>query len=420
MSKATATRRDPKEYATPGALNAPATAINRRVDSVDVIDARAIDSGNGGFDGYFATFGTLNSHNEILLAGAYDECVPQMLRDGFVCLDHDWAVDNHVGMINASTRDNKGQRATIAFHSDEKSQRARTRSAERLASDKTVKLSYAFTVDADGYTIVSGRDALKHLGPFATTEERARCAKLASVTIIHRVARVYEISIVALPSESHADVLQVRDGIETREHDADCALPGLDRDVTFSALIGVLDALYFNAICKALYWERDSWSKDEKVAHVVKSFTEAVPIVERAMNGILSDDDADAIDDAYDDLRAAFGVSDMETATQESIAASRAGVRYERQVEALRADAAAVIERTRDIHITKRNRRKLTTERDAMLTGLAQDLDTFAASVRGVIEATKQERSASDDSPIVDASARLRALRMEYVRMNAA
>lgn len=185
-------------------------------------DARAHDGDHGGFTGYFATFGTLNAHCEIVLKGAYDKCAERMLRDGWVCPDHDWSVEKQVGMIQSTTADDKGQRVDIAFHSDDTAQRIRTRMDERLAHGKTVKLSYAFSVAPDGYRMMSGTEALEFLTN-GTDEERERCRGLASVCVIHCVEDVFEVSIISAPSEMHADVLSVRsaDDDDTDDNDTD-------------------------------------------------------------------------------------------------------------------------------------------------------------------------------------------------------
>lgn len=392
--------------------------LERRAEAT-VVNARALDGDAGGFSGHFATWGTLNSHNEILMPGAFDDCVDQMIREGWVCRDHNWIVEEQIGYIESSKRDAIGQKTEYVFHTDEAAQVARRRAAERIAAGKTVGMSYAFDLKPDGYRVVSGKDALPYLTN-GTPEMKARCAKLANVTIIleRGIARVYENSIVVRGSDTTAGVTQVRaDNVRDTEFTVDVSvneieeepIPGAAKYVTMYACWATIDLLYYNAFVEAIYCHEE-WTVEEKVAHVRRCFEQATELACNAISGIMSDETGERAVEARNALQSLYGLP----ATLESNAKPRDGIRYEQQAARTRAVVDAFIERTRDLHITKRDSRKLTDDRRALLLGLASDLDTFGAAVRGVVQATT--KTGDTDTPAVDPVARIRALRMAYIK----
>jgi hypothetical protein len=323
-----------------------ATGMISRRETVELTEARALARDTGGLTAYFSTFGTINAHREIIVQGAYDTCAPAFTRDGWLCTDHDWSFEKRCGYIDATRRDTKGQIVDAVFHGDADAQLVRTRTMERMDAGKSVLMSYAFDVAPSGYRTIPGKEAVKHLiNP--TPEDVAFC-EAGPVALIHEIARVYEASIVSVPSEKHAHAVAVRSdapvGTQTREHEDgdDCALPNLDTQILFAALVGTLDALYVRAFCKALYWNADTWTKDEKIEHVRKAFEECAVVAVNAMNGILADDAM--TDEFVDEMRAALGdVADAST-TDDAAVAIRTDRKFQDQID----DALGRVRRTLD------------------------------------------------------------------------
>ena len=148
-------------------------------------------------------------------------------------------------------------------------------------------------------------------------------------------------------------------------------------------------------------------TKADKVEYIRKAFEEAGTLATKVVDGILDDDDE--IEESRAALRELYG--DLpEDADNETIAASRADGRFKPQVDALRADVATFIDGARDLHITKRECRKLTPSRREMFDSLALAFDSAAADVRGIVEATTPK-------PVADQNAlamQLLALRAKH------
>lgn len=116
---------------------------------VPIIDLKSTESDNGGFEGYGSMFGNVDSYDDIVVAGAFTETLPDFLQNGFVSVGHRWE-DLPVATFMDAHQDDKGLYVVAEFHSDEYSQRARTVMMERMSRGKGVGLSIGFSIKKGG------------------------------------------------------------------------------------------------------------------------------------------------------------------------------------------------------------------------------------------------------------------------------
>lgn len=113
-----------------------------------LVDVKASDAGSGSFTGYGSLFGIKDSQGDIVQPGAYVDTLPEFIQRGFIGWSHDW--ENPVATISDAHEDEKGLFIAAEFHSDPESQKARTRTMERLARGKFMGLSIGYeTQDAE-------------------------------------------------------------------------------------------------------------------------------------------------------------------------------------------------------------------------------------------------------------------------------
>ena len=113
------------------------------------------NAGTGSFSGYASTFGNLDLQGDVVAPGAFTDTLPQFLERGVINWAHNW--DMPVGTVADAHEDRRGLWIACDFHSDQRSQDARTWTRERLERDKFVGLSIGFQatdVDQDGETRV--------------------------------------------------------------------------------------------------------------------------------------------------------------------------------------------------------------------------------------------------------------------------
>jgi HK97 family phage prohead protease len=124
-----------------------------------IIDLKSMDSDNGGFSGYGSIFGNVDSYDDIVMAGAFTETLPDFLKNGFVSVGHMWS-DLPVATFKDAAQDDKGLFVVAEFHSDEYSQRARLVTGERIARGKGVGLSIGFSIKKGGASWAMDEDGM--------------------------------------------------------------------------------------------------------------------------------------------------------------------------------------------------------------------------------------------------------------------
>lgn len=162
-----------------------------------IADARlkTFDEGNGGMEGYAATFTSgMDRVGETFVKDAFTEVLPAFVRDGFIAVGHDWK-SMPIATVTEAFEDDYGLFFRAEFHSDPDAQMVRTRVRERIERGKAVKVSVGFRVPQGG------------------------SEQTAEGTLIKK-AELFEVSIVNVPANPSAMLLNVKDaGLSFDEHE---------------------------------------------------------------------------------------------------------------------------------------------------------------------------------------------------------
>jgi HK97 family phage prohead protease len=144
-----------------------------------LVEGKVDGSGTGSFTGYASLFGVLDSQGDVVMRGAYTATLPQFLERGFIAWGHDW--NDPVATIADAQEDDRGLYIMAEFHSDDASQRARTRTMERLNRGKFMGLSIGYSV-ADASYSDDGARLLKQIDLYETSLVTVPALRDAGVT----------------------------------------------------------------------------------------------------------------------------------------------------------------------------------------------------------------------------------------------
>jgi hypothetical protein len=153
------------------------------------------DGDAGSFEGYASVFGTIDSYGDTIDRGAYTQTLPQFLTRGFIGWGHDW--NEPIGIVTDAHEDGKGLFITGQFHSDSDAQKFRSRAKERVAAGKFMGLSIGY--EAEGYEMRTVEQPFRNSWGELSDKVRA-------LTKI----KLYEVSLVTVPSEENSGVTAVK------------------------------------------------------------------------------------------------------------------------------------------------------------------------------------------------------------------
>ncbi len=115
------------------------------IKSLAVKDA-SLDAGTGQMRCKPSVTGVLDCYNDVIFPGAFQKCLAQFLKVGFVPMDHEWHWSALVGFPTLAEERGNTLYSEFTFHSDGQSQDARAKCAERMAAGLAVGLSIGFTM----------------------------------------------------------------------------------------------------------------------------------------------------------------------------------------------------------------------------------------------------------------------------------
>jgi HK97 family phage prohead protease len=158
-----------------------------------LIEYKDLESGIGGFEGYASTFGNVDLHKDVVVAGAFADSIKgaKKNKDGFPLLwQHD--VGQPIGKINGLIEDEKGLLISGFFSATDKGQEARQLLKEGIIN----KMSIGFAVEKARYDDVKGLRYIEGV-------------------------KLYEVSLVTFPANEKASITGVK---------SDTDLPKTKRD----------------------------------------------------------------------------------------------------------------------------------------------------------------------------------------------
>src|ERR1017187_4617262 len=164
------------------------------------------------FTGIANVIGVMDRGGDVIAPGAFIDALAGFLDKGFIGLSHDWDA-LPIGMPDTAEERAGGLWVSGTFHSTRAAQAARVVVRERLEKGLQVELSIGFRADpADCVGFRSGADLLGYgrreglagLDEVGIADWRAPCR------LVHRVAELFEVSIVAVPMNPESQVTQVK------------------------------------------------------------------------------------------------------------------------------------------------------------------------------------------------------------------
>lgn len=174
--------------------------------------------------GIASVAGVLDSYDDVILPGAFtDEVLADFLATGFVADGHDWR--QMIAMPTVAEVRGVDLYTEAEFHSTDDAQAIRTKCAERIERGLSVGLSVGFSMASTDYkSFATGAALLKwaegagySLADLDTAAISA-CARRCSVIV--KVAKLYEYSVVAAPAnpQSWATEVKAEQPVAERAH----------------------------------------------------------------------------------------------------------------------------------------------------------------------------------------------------------
>jgi HK97 family phage prohead protease len=159
---------------------------------IDLKALKVSDEGSGAIEGYRSVFGEIDEGGDIVVKGAFAECIPEFLRSGFTAESHDWDFSKAVGFPVEAKEDDYGWFVKSQFHSTPDAQNIRIKAQERFAAGKQVGFSFGYKTDE--YQIIEQKDFKDQLPLFISADRLAENMKKAQqfsrIRILKKVSAI--------------------------------------------------------------------------------------------------------------------------------------------------------------------------------------------------------------------------------------
>lgn len=167
---------------------------------IDLKALKVSDEGSGFIEGYRSVFGEIDEGGDIIVSGAFKDCIAEYLRSGFTAESHDWDFSKAVGYPVEAKEDERGWFVRSQFHSTPDAQNVRIKAQERFAAGLQVGFSFGYKVD--DFEVVEQKNFKEQLSQFIKTdrleENLTKAKKFNSIRILKRVSAI-EDSLVTAP-----------------------------------------------------------------------------------------------------------------------------------------------------------------------------------------------------------------------------
>lgn len=244
---------------------------------IDLKELKMSDEGTGSIEGYRSVFGELDEGGDIVLKGAFADCLSEYLGSGFSAHSHDWKFTEAVGYPVESYEDDYGWFVKSVFHSTGTAQDARTIAAERHEAGKQVGFSFGYLPVE--YEYIDAKDYKEKL-PLYVKEDRLQ-ANLAKAQKFNRIRLLKKVeapedSLVLAGMNKLAAATAVKDGLKIEIVESKGALAEQLAQITPSTW--EIESAFRRVICKiaesaknaAIIGETFDWRA--KVAEVVSEY----------------------------------------------------------------------------------------------------------------------------------------------------
>jgi HK97 family phage prohead protease len=156
---------------------------------IDFKSLKVSADGPGFIEGYRSVFGEIDEGGDIVVKGAFADCIPDYLNSGFSVHSHDWKFTEAVGFPVKAYEDDYGWFVKSQFHSTGVAQDARTIATERMEAGKQVGFSFGYQVKE--FEWIDAKD-FKELLPLHVKSDRLesnleKAAKFDRVRLLKKV-----------------------------------------------------------------------------------------------------------------------------------------------------------------------------------------------------------------------------------------
>lgn len=182
---------------------------------IDLKDLKMSDAGNGSIEGYRSVFGEIDEGGDIVIKGAFADCLNEYLASGFSAHSHDWKFTEAVGYPVEAREDDYGWWVKSEFHSTQTAQDARTIASERKNAGKQVGFSFGYLPVE--YEYIEAKDFKEKL-PLYVKADRLE-SNLAKAQRFNRIRLLKKVdapedSLVLAGMNKLAAATAVKDGIQ--------------------------------------------------------------------------------------------------------------------------------------------------------------------------------------------------------------
>lgn len=160
-------------------------------------------------EGAASVVGNIDRYGDVIMPGAFAQCLGAFKARGFVPTDHSWEMDDIVAMPIECMESGSQLTLKAEFHSDPNSQAVRTKCMERIQRGLSVGLSIGFSIPPQGRMwFETGAKLLAWAG------EQGYDLSLLSPELqgygecfaIPVIKELYEVSIVPVPANTEATI----------------------------------------------------------------------------------------------------------------------------------------------------------------------------------------------------------------------
>lgn len=200
------------------------TLDTKTLDTKKLIKALAVKDASmddaGSMKCWPSVTGVLDLYGDVIFPGAFQNCLAGFLKRGFVPMDHEWHWSALVGFPTLAEERGNKLYSEFTFHSDQQSQDARAKCAERMAAGLEVGLSIGFTMLPGQYIYFgSGKELLAYAKSkgydLSLFDAKAITAYNSQCCAIVEIEELWEYSLTPAPANPQAMAVAVKSYLQS-------------------------------------------------------------------------------------------------------------------------------------------------------------------------------------------------------------
>lgn len=243
-------------------------------------DFKMSEEGLGSFSGYGSTWNTRDHAGEIVVRGAFHNCLDRFKSEGFIALQHEYS-NLPVATVKTAREDDRGLFIECDFHSTDEAQNARTYMRERLERGKSVGLSIGYNIRPADMERTRDGVLLKEIDLWEVSIVTKPCNPEALASAVKSDARAVKAEYLGAYAEAEmtlAALYDLCDHLRWRCFSSylfDGALSPEEREAQFDGALSEFHALSMR--CVRAYFAADEDTAAEMAAEVKTLFPPPLP-----------------------------------------------------------------------------------------------------------------------------------------------